>query len=83
MCSDSLQVLSQQAKLSDGEMIFKDIESYLEFMGGYRDQTGKQAYIWATHIQLKLATYDIGFVASGWQVVPVRGWAVRVPPAFL
>ena len=45
-------------------MIFSDIESYIEFIGGYRDRTGKQVSYWATDPVIALASYDVGFVTS-------------------
>lgn len=45
-------------------MILPDIESYIEFIAGYRDSTGKQINWWVNEPVIQLASYDIGFVTS-------------------
>lgn len=44
-------------------MIFPDIESYIEFMAGYRDKTGIIPY-WSPGPPMQLASYDVGFVTN-------------------
>jgi len=44
-------------------MIFSDIETYIEFIAGYKDINGKQVKWWAEPI-IQLASYDINFVSS-------------------
>jgi hypothetical protein len=45
-------------------MIFPDIESYIEFLAGYRTPLGTALNSWSPHPVIKLATYDVTFVAS-------------------
>lgn len=45
-------------------MIFNDIESYVEFIAGYKDATGKATgRYWAEPV-IQLANYDVGFITS-------------------
>lgn len=44
-------------------MILPDIETYIEFIAGYRDKTGKQVAYWPDP-KLILASYDVGFVTT-------------------
>jgi hypothetical protein len=44
-------------------MIFKDIETYIEFIAGYRDATGTHVKFWPD-IKIQIASYDVGFVTS-------------------
>lgn len=44
-------------------MIFAEIETYIEFIAGYRDITGKQINYWPSPV-IALASYDVGFVES-------------------
>ena len=45
-------------------MVLPDIESYIEFIGGYRSAAGKNLFAWNPTSPLSLATYDVEIVDS-------------------
>lgn len=65
-------------------MIFDDIETYIEFIAGYRDTTGKQtSYYVSDAAVISLASYDVGFVMSIADQTLLQGIALSTKQAEL
>lgn len=63
-------------------MIFPDIESYIEFMAGYRDNKGNNLG-WALELNIQLASYDVRFVESVAEQTLIKGIALSIKQATL
>lgn len=63
-------------------MIFPDIESYIEYMAGFRDNSGTTSY-WSVQQSISLASYDVSFVQSVAEQTLMKGIALSVKQATL